>query len=72
MKQVGLLVRVDPAGNILVRTQAQKITHPPIRLAYRFRPPRRKFDGDLGSMGAIEVIHALNDLNVKTRHPLEW
>src|SRR6185295_20052538 len=28
-------------------------------------------DGDVGSMGAIEVIRALNDAKVKTRHPLE-
>jgi N-carbamoyl-L-amino-acid hydrolase len=29
------------------------------------------FDGDVGSLGAIEVIRALNDGDVKTRHPLE-
>jgi N-carbamoyl-L-amino-acid hydrolase len=29
------------------------------------------FDGDVGSMGSIEVIRALNAANVKTRHPLE-
>ena len=29
------------------------------------------FDGDVGSIGAIEVIRALNDGSVKTRHPLE-
>jgi N-carbamoyl-L-amino-acid hydrolase len=29
------------------------------------------FDGDVGSMGAIEVMRALHDANVKTRHPLE-
>jgi N-carbamoyl-L-amino-acid hydrolase len=29
------------------------------------------FDGSVGSLGAIEVIRALNDQHVKTRHPLE-
>ncbi len=29
------------------------------------------FDGDVGSLGAIEVIQALNEAGVKTRHPLE-
>src|SRR4029077_15959497 len=29
------------------------------------------FDGDVGSLGAIEVIRALNETSVKTRHPLE-
>jgi hypothetical protein len=28
------------------------------------------FDGDVGSMGAIEVMRALNDGSVRTRHPL--
>ena len=29
------------------------------------------YDGDVGSLGAIEVIRALNESSVKTRHPLE-
>jgi N-carbamoyl-L-amino-acid hydrolase len=29
------------------------------------------FDGDLGSMAAIEVIHTLKDHNVTTRQPLQ-
>ena len=33
-------------------------------LAYRLRPARRQFDGPLGSLGAIEVIRALNDAHI--------
>jgi len=29
------------------------------------------YDGDVGSLGATEVIRALNESNTKTRHPLE-
>src|SRR6516225_5599399 len=29
------------------------------------------YDGDVGSLGAIEVIRALNESSTKTRHPLE-
>jgi beta-ureidopropionase / N-carbamoyl-L-amino-acid hydrolase len=29
------------------------------------------FDGDVGSMGAIEVVRALNEASVKTRYPPE-
>ena len=29
------------------------------------------FDGDVGSMGAIEVMRALHDGNVKTQHPMD-
>ncbi len=71
MKQVGLQVRVDNAGNIfgslpgseklpilLFGSHIDSVLH------------GGNFDGDLGSLGAIEVIRALNELRVKTRHPL--
>jgi N-carbamoyl-L-amino-acid hydrolase len=34
-------------------------------------PHGGNFDGDVGSLGSIEVIRALNEGRVKTRHPLE-
>jgi N-carbamoyl-L-amino-acid hydrolase len=72
MKQAGLQVRVDPAGNIFgLRPGSEKL---PILLFGSHIDSvlhGGNFDGALGSMGAIEVIRALNDLNVKTRHPLE-
>src|SRR5205807_2185803 len=33
-------------------------------------PGGGNFDGDLGSMAAIEVLHTLKDHNLTTRHPL--
>jgi N-carbamoyl-L-amino-acid hydrolase len=72
MKQAGLQVRVDPAGNIFgSRAGSEKL---PILLTGSHIDSvlhGGNFDGDLGSMGAIEVIRALNEQNVKTRHPLE-
>jgi beta-ureidopropionase / N-carbamoyl-L-amino-acid hydrolase len=72
MKQAGLEVRVDPAGNILgLRAGSEKL---PILLFGSHIDSvlhGGNFDGDVGSMGAIEVMRALNDGNVKTRHPLE-
>ena len=72
MKQAGLQVRVDPAGNIFgLRPGSEKL---PILLFGSHIDSvlhGGNFDGDLGSLGAIEVIHTLNDLSVKTRHPLE-
>jgi N-carbamoyl-L-amino-acid hydrolase len=72
MKQAGLQVRVDPAGNIFgLRAGAEKLP----RLLFGSHIDSvlhgGNFDGDVGSMGAIEVIRALNDAGVKTRHPLE-
>jgi beta-ureidopropionase / N-carbamoyl-L-amino-acid hydrolase len=72
MNKAGLQVRVDPAGNIFgTRPGSEKL---PILLFGSHIDSvlhGGNFDGDLGSLGAIEVIHALNDLSVKTRHTLE-
>ena len=72
MKQAGLQVRVDPAGNIFgLRAGSEKL---PILLFGSHIDSvihGGNFDGDVGSMGAIEVIRALNDGGVRTRHPLE-
>jgi len=72
MRQAGLEVRVDPAGNIFgLRAGSEKL---PILLFGSHIDSvlhGGNFDGDVGSMGAIEVMRALNDGNVKTRHPLE-
>ena len=34
------------------------------------QPTGGKFDGVLGVLGALEVIRSLNDLKIKTRHPI--
>jgi N-carbamoyl-L-amino-acid hydrolase len=72
MKQAGLQVRVDPAGNIFgLRAGSEKL---PILLFGSHIDSvihGGNFDGDVGSMGAIEVIRALNEGSVRTRHPLE-
>jgi N-carbamoyl-L-amino-acid hydrolase len=72
MKQAGLQVRVDPAGNIFgARAGSDKL---PILLFGSHIDSvlhGGNFDGALGSLAAIEVIRALNDGSVKTRHPME-
>ncbi len=72
MKQAALEVRVDPAGNIFgLRAGSEKLP----KLLFGSHTDSvlhgGNFDGDVGSMGAIEVMRALNDGSVKTRHPLE-
>jgi beta-ureidopropionase / N-carbamoyl-L-amino-acid hydrolase len=72
MKQAGLVVRADPAGNLFgKRAGSQNL---PVLLFGSHIDSVVKggnFDGDVGSLGAIEVINALNEGAVKTRHPLE-
>src|SRR5207249_610678 len=72
MKSAGLEVRIDPAGNIFGhRAGSEKL--PPILMGSHIDsvPHGGNYDGDVGSLGAIEVIRALNDKAEKTRHPLE-
>src|SRR5882724_11306292 len=72
MKQAGLEVRVDPAGNIFGRRAGSEKL--PI-LLYGSHIDSvlhgGNFDGNVGSMGAIEVMRALHDGKVKTQHPME-
>ena len=35
------------------------------------QPTGGKFDGALGVLGALEVVRSLNDLNIRTRRPIE-
>jgi N-carbamoyl-L-amino-acid hydrolase len=35
------------------------------------QPTGGKFDGVLGVLGALEVVRSLNDLNIKTKYPIE-
>lgn len=72
MREAGLTVRVDPAGNIFGRRAGME--NLPVLLFGSHTdsvPHGGNFDGDVGTLGAIEVIHALNEAKVKTRHPLE-
>jgi N-carbamoyl-L-amino-acid hydrolase len=72
MRESGLTVRVDPAGNIFGRRLGEA-TLPTILFGSHIDsvPSGGNFDGDVGSLGALEVMRALNDNKIATRHPLE-
>jgi beta-ureidopropionase / N-carbamoyl-L-amino-acid hydrolase len=72
MKEAGLAVRVDAAGNIFGR-RAGSENLPVLLFGSHIDsvPHGGSFDGDVGSLGAIEVVRALNDAGIRTGHPLE-
>src|SRR5437879_11222067 len=72
MRQAGLAVRVDPAGNIFGRRPGTE-NLPVLLFGSHIDsvPHGGNFDGDVGSLGALEVMRALNEHKVATRHPLE-
>jgi N-carbamoyl-L-amino-acid hydrolase len=71
--RAGLAVTVDPAGNIFARRSSMDPSLPPVLFGSHIDsvPNGGNFDGDLGSMAAIEVIQTLNETGVMTRRPLE-
>jgi beta-ureidopropionase / N-carbamoyl-L-amino-acid hydrolase len=72
MKEAGLEVRIDPAGNVFGRRPGSAKL--PVLLFGSHVdsvPHGGNFDGVLGTLGAIEVVRTLNANHVKTRHPLE-
>jgi N-carbamoyl-L-amino-acid hydrolase len=73
MRDAGLDVRVDTAGNIIGRRAGREHGLPPILFGSHIDsvPGGGNYDGDVGVIGAIEVIELLNEHGIETRHPLE-
>jgi len=73
MRGFGLEPRIDPAGNILGLKPGSQQNLRPILFGSHIDSVigGGNFDGDLGSMSAIEVMHTLNEHGVTTRHPLQ-
>jgi N-carbamoyl-L-amino-acid hydrolase len=73
MREAGLEPRIDPAGNIFAIRAGQDASLRPILFGSHIDsvPQGGNFDGDLGSLAAIQAIRALNAAKIATRHPLE-
>lgn len=73
MESAGLKARIDAAGNIFARRVGTEPNLPPVLFGSHIDsvPGGGNFDGDLGSLSAIEVVQTLNEAGVTTRHPLE-
>jgi N-carbamoyl-L-amino-acid hydrolase len=73
MKEAGLEVRVDPAANIHGRRPGGEASLPVILFGSHIDsvPKGGNFDGDVGSVGALEVMRTLKDEKAATRHPFE-
>ncbi len=73
MKQAGLEVHIDVAGNIIGRRTGSNPSLPPLCFGSHIDsvPQGGNYDGPLGSLGAIEVVETLNDHGITTKHPLE-
>jgi N-carbamoyl-L-amino-acid hydrolase len=73
MKDAGLSVRIDAAGNLIGRREGSESGLPPILFGSHIDsvPAGGNYDGDVGVVGAIEVAQVLHEQGRSTRHPLE-
>jgi len=73
MRSVGLEPRVDFAGNIFGRRAGTDARLKPILFGSHIDsvPEGGNYDGNVGSLAAIEVAQSFAEQRVTTRHPLE-
>ena len=73
LRATGLEAHIDTGGNIRAARAGSVPSLKPIVFGSHIDsvPSAGNFDGDLGSLAAIEVVHTLQDHAVRTRHPLE-
>jgi beta-ureidopropionase / N-carbamoyl-L-amino-acid hydrolase len=69
----GLAVRVDAIGNMFARRAGRDPGRLPVLFGSHLdsQPSGGKFDGALGVLAGLEVMHTLNDLGIVTEAPLE-
>ena len=73
MGSFGMEPCIDPAGNIFGSRAGSNKNLKPILFGSHTDSVSNggNFDGDLGSMAAIEVLHTLKEHSITTRHPLQ-
>ncbi|HEY9385223.1 MAG TPA: Zn-dependent hydrolase [Gemmatimonadales bacterium] len=73
MREADLSVSIDVAGNLLGRRAGRDAALKPIVLGSHIDsvPEGGNYDGDVGSLAAIEVARTLASAGVSLRHPLE-
>ena len=73
MREAELSVRMDTAGNIIGRREGSEPDLPVIMFGSHIDsvPGGGNYDGDVGVIGAIEVMQLLQENAIRTRHPLE-
>ena len=73
MRDAKLNVSIDAAGNLVGRRAGSNAGLKPLMIGSHIDsvPSGGMYDGQVGSMGAIEVAQTLAENNVRLRHPLE-
>jgi N-carbamoyl-L-amino-acid hydrolase len=72
MKALGMSVTIDRIGNVYARRSGRDDSLAPVMMGSHIDsvPTAGKFDGCLGVLGALEIIHTLEDAQRVTRRPI--
>ena len=70
--EAGMSMGIDKMGNMFARREGTYPSLPPVYVGSHLdtQPTGGKYDGVLGVLGGLEVVRTLNDLGIKTRHPI--
>ena len=68
----GMTMGVDTMGNMFATRPGTDPDALPVYMGSHLdtQPTGGKYDGVLGVLGALEVVRSMNDLGIKTRHPI--
>ncbi|GKX34738.1 MAG: Zn-dependent hydrolase [Rhizobiaceae bacterium MnEN-MB40S] len=71
-EDAGMTMGVDQMGTMFFRREGADPDALPVYVGSHLdtQPTGGKYDGVLGVLGALEVVRTLNDLNIKTKHPI--
>ena len=71
-EDAGMTMGVDTMGNMFATRAGEDPDALPVYMGSHLdtQPTGGKYDGVLGVLGGLEAIRTLNDLNVKTKHPI--
>jgi N-carbamoyl-L-amino-acid hydrolase len=72
-RAAGCTIKVDRLGSMFARRKGADDSLPPVMIGSHLdtQPTGGKFDGALGVLAALEVVRSLDDLGIRTRHPIE-
>jgi N-carbamoyl-L-amino-acid hydrolase len=71
-KAAGCSMGLDQMGNMFARREGTDPEALPVYVGSHLdtQPTGGKYDGVLGVLGGLEILRSLNDMNIKTKHPI--
>jgi len=71
-EDAGLTMGIDKMGTMFARREGTDPDALPVYVGSHLdtQPTGGKYDGVLGVLGALEIVRQMNDMNIKTKHPV--